>query len=1142
MKRVYLLSLLIAVVLVSGCAEQPRQDIWFESYRDIPGITEEQIQAIGQLQERHGYFLYGMVQNDEAVYTSDGEIVGFSARMSDWISELFGIPVIPVIYETISDLMESFDNGTVHFTGQFPRIPALEERFAMTDPISKRSVAIARVPGSRPLSEIEQERDLRILFTRGSALNSVLRNIGALDNFEYTHIDTPEEAAELLLRGEADAYIGDGVLTVSIALPGFRVEPFYPFVFGYASFSALDPELIPIVDAVQKVLDNGGMSILAQLYASGKEDINRHRMFLLLNDQEREFIANNPVIPMAAHGFSYPISFFSEWEQEIQGIAHDILRQIELIAEIRFEIIRPDLISNRDVRRMLYEGEVYLATGPFRTAGDEPFLLSDSFFSDRFILLSRADMPIIGVNEVLYMSVGLVGGSAFDTAFQAMFPNHINIVRFSYQDDVLEALESGEVDMAFNSMRGLLRATNLLERPGFRANLVFEGNYYISFAINENMPVLASIIDKALIIVDTQSISSYWMGRTFDFTVRELRAMLPWFIGTVILLVCLLILLFVLYRIYRRKKAVEYAEESNRAKTRFLARMSHEIRTPITAVLGVSEIQLRNPDMPPHTEEAFTKIYDSAGLLLGLINDILDFSKIESGKVSISSVKYNVASMIIETVQLNMDYLNHKTVSFQMQVDENLPAYLTGDSMRIGQVMSNLLSNAFKYTMSGSVILSLSSQPMQDGFVSLVISIRDTGQGMTEEQLKALNSEIDYVRFHEKENPSISGTGLGIPIVFSLVEMMDGSIDFESGVGKGLYVVVRIPQKIADTEILGKEAAESLQNFESSVWSAAKTFKFAPESMPYGKVLVVDDIEVNLYVVRGLLSFYGLQIDTCGSGREAIELIAQGNLYDIIFMDYLMPEINGTEVMHILREKGYTAPIVVLTANALIGQAEEFIEAGFDDFISKPIQTTRLNDVLNKFIRDKQPPEVLAAVKPLAAMDIENYQRSSAVQDKLRSDFAKTKKTVFLDISSALNSGDTKTAHRLLHSLKSHAGFIGKNELMKLAEELESSLGEGKKLSDGQLQTLDKELARVLDEIGPAQEASVMQKNLDKEAVASVFDRLSPLLESYDAKCLDLLDELCEIPKTDLLVKQIEECNFSAASETLNELRENWKI
>ena len=231
MGRVFWLILLTVVLLLSGCAEQPnREEIRFSSYHDIPGITQEQIQAIGQLREQHEYFIYGMLQNDETFLTIDGEIVGFSAELCGWLTELFGIPFVPVIFDELPELMAAIESGNVHFTGQLPYAVAGFLGFAATDPISMRSVAIARIPGSRPFSEIKQERNLRLAFSAGSAIPGVLYNMNVFDEFETVLADTPEHAVEILNSGEADAFLGDGVLMLSIDFPNFSVEPFYPFI------------------------------------------------------------------------------------------------------------------------------------------------------------------------------------------------------------------------------------------------------------------------------------------------------------------------------------------------------------------------------------------------------------------------------------------------------------------------------------------------------------------------------------------------------------------------------------------------------------------------------------------------------------------------------------------------------------------------------------------------------------------------------------------------------------------------------------------------------------------------------------------------------------------------------------------------
>jgi len=256
------------------------------------------------------------------------------------------------------------------------------------------------------------------------------------------------------------------------------------------------------------------------------------------------------------------------------------------------------------------------------------------------------------------------------------------------------------------------------------------------------------------------------------------------------------------------RQRVETAEEHSRAKSRFLAKISKEIRTPITAILDISEVQLQNRPLASNVEGALTKIQGSAGMLLQIVNDILDLSQIEAGNMTLTQEEYEVAGMIGNVVQTHLMYMGSKKIEFRMEVDEQIPAFLVGDEVRIKQIVNNLLSNAFKYTVAGSVELSIQCQNAMDGFVTLVVSVRDTGQGMTPEQIDELYSE--YTRFNERENRSAKGTGLGMPIVYSLAQMMDAQIKVESESGKGTNVVVRIPQKIASRDVLGRKAVDDL--------------------------------------------------------------------------------------------------------------------------------------------------------------------------------------------------------------------------------------------------------------------------------------------------------------------------------------------
>ena len=597
----------------------------------------------------------------------------------------------------------------------------------------------------------------------------------------------------------------------------------------------------------------------------------------------------------------------------------------------------------------------------------------------------------------------------------------------------------------------------------------------------------------------------------------------------------------------QEQQRMQVVEESNQAKSRFLARMSHEIRTPITAVLGISEIWLQNPHLSPDLEESFAKIHNSSNLLLGIVNDILDLSRIEAGKMTLLDEKYEVATMISNVAHLHLANFATKSVLFQVKVDEKLPVYLIGDSLRIEQVVNNLLSNAAKYTESGSVemVIARGDDAPGDGRMWMDITITDTGLGMTKEQLDALYN--DYTRFHEREYRLISGTGLGMSIVYSLADLMDAKIELESVVGLGTKVMVRIPQEIDGAELLGREVARGLMNFEVDARSAAKKFKFIPEPMPYGSVLVVDDVDANLYVAKGLMAFYDLHIETCDNGREAIEKIKAGNVYDIIFMDHMMPGLDGTETMRRLRDAGYTQPIVVLTANALIGQAEEFIKNGFDGFVSKPINTVHLNAILTKHIRDKQPAQVIAAAKaargqkhhPSGKIGIEDYLRNSDLVDKLRQDFARRNKNTYPDIAAALNIDDTKNAHFLAHTLKGVAGLIHEAALVEAARDVEHTLASGEMPDAGQLATLENELKRVLDSIGEVtQTLNAPAAAFDSDNAKALLDKLAALLESRNVEATGLLDELRLMPETAVLIRQIEEFEFAIALKNVNTLRD----
>ena len=327
-------------------------------------------------------------------------------------------------------------------------------------------------------------------------------------------------------------------------------------------------------------------------------------------------------------------------------------------------------------------------------------------------------------------------------------------------------------------------------------------------------------------------------------------------------------------QVIKQREQIEISDANSLAKSKFLASMSHEIRTPMNAILGITEIQLQMPKIEPSLREAFEKIYVSGDMLMGIINDILDLSKIESGKMELAEEKYEIASVINDTIVLNLMRIEDKPIEFEVHIDETMPAYMIGDELRLKQILNNILSNAFKYTNAGKVKMDVDAQPDKEdpNRNVLRITVSDTGQGMTKNQLETLFDA--YTRFNLAENQYVEGTGLGMSITSNLIGLMDGKIDVESEPGVGTTFTLLLPQKPVGDDRVGKETADAIGKFRTNSRAQLKRAKITQEPMPYGKILIVDDVEMNIYVARGLMAQYLLQIDSADSGFAAIDIIS----------------------------------------------------------------------------------------------------------------------------------------------------------------------------------------------------------------------------------------------------------------------------
>ncbi len=399
---------------------------------------------------------------------------------------------------------------------------------------------------------------------------------------------------------------------------------------------------------------------------------------------------------------------------------------------------------------------------------------------------------------------------------------------------------------------------------------------------------------------------------------------------------------------YNRKLTVaaEAANQANEAKSLFLSTMSHDIRTPMNAIIGMNEMILRD-SREDDTRMYAENIRTAGNTLLGIINDILDFSKIEAGKMEIIDVDYNIASLLNDLVNMVQRKAEEKGLTFELDVDSQIPSVLHGDELRIKQVITNILSNAVKYTKEGGIVFAVSASKCrtEEDSVILHVSIRDTGIGIKPEDLDKLF--VAFERIEEKKNRNIEGTGLGMAIAQNFLSLMGSKIQVESQYGKGSVFSFDLKQKVADWEPLGAfDAAFKRYLSERKQYTANFT-------APKARILVVDDTQMNLKVFVSLLGKTKIQIDTAESGDAGIELFHK-KTYDLIFLDHMMPNKDGIETLQEMKACEDTpnrkTPVICLTANAVSGMREMYIEAGFDDYLTKPIDTERLEAMLLRYL------------------------------------------------------------------------------------------------------------------------------------------------------------------------------------------------
>jgi len=498
--------------------------------------------------------------------------------------------------------------------------------------------------------------------------------------------------------------------------------------------------------------------------------------------------------------------------------------------------------------------------------------------------------------------------------------------------------------------------------------------------------------------------------------------------------------------------ALEHAEQANVAKSAFLSNMSHEIRTPITAILGMNEMIQRETDNARILD--YSENIRKAGVsLLGIISDILDFSKIETGRMELESEEYSLADLVADLYNLTWFRAEAKGLELRFHVDQKIPSRLVGDEIRIKQIITNLLTNAVKYTEKGSVDLEINTDPASDGLVKLNVTVTDTGIGIRNEDMERLFEPFD--RLDLKKTRTIEGSGLGLAITRQLLSLMDSELNVESRYEQGSRFYFTITQKVADPTPIG---AFDPELYIHKVPDARR--KHSLFTAPGMRLLIVDDTTMNLQVIAGLLKRTRMHIDVAASGAECIAMFGREH-YDLVFLDYRMPQMNGIETLTIIKreypEKFEKTPIISLTASAVSGDKEKMIKAGFTDYLSKPVNIDEMEHMMIKYLPQdsviiNDPNSMETGDDELSKLPGIIFEYPQLYPEKgieycgdaddylyAIETFEASVDTKADLIEADLEKEDTEALALNFHSLKSTSGAIGADKLSEKAKVLEAA-------------------------------------------------------------------------------------------------------
>jgi signal transduction histidine kinase/DNA-binding response OmpR family regulator/ABC-type amino acid transport substrate-binding protein len=1072
---------------VSGCGQtaSPTPPLLtpqspFASFRDIPGVTAEEILAIEALQREQKTFFYGMTLTTEAFLREEGEVTrhgvgseyavgGYAALLCEWFSSLFGIRFEPEVYAW-NDLLERLNAGTLDFAGNLIITEERKQTYHMTDAIAERQYKMMRLRDSPALNKIAQERPIRYAFLEGAVHGPNVASVTEPGTYEPVWVGDYTQVYNVLESGHADAFIAEDAMEASFSdYDNMFIEDFLPLIFSPVAMATARTDLEPVISIVTKALRGGAIPYLNYLFNQGYEEYKKHKFFTYLDYEEKKYLQNTVSVPLVAQYFNYPIIFFDERYKKWDGIAMDLLHEVEKLTGFTFDVVNDEHTEMPELIAMLADGRGHIFTDLIFTKEREPYFIwnKNKFMSDQYALLSDINYPNVSLNEIPNKRIALVSSTAHKEMFHIWFPNAINTTDYTNLDDAFLSLEHGEADLLMAAKTKLLYYLNYHESPGFKSNFLFNYSYESAFAFNKDKTVLCSIVDKAISIVNTDVVVEQWVTKTYDYRVQLAEARLPWLIGAAALsLITLALILTLIYRSLNSRKqkeadakvretderaqimfdvapfagcmfdkdfnmidcnqelvrmfgipdrefflnrhaelfpeyqpdgslstevstrnvnialekgyhyfecmhrklsgdplpvkstlvCVKYrgenviasyftdlteqramvrlikqqaeAEAANRAKSSFLATMSHEMRTPMNAIIGMTSIGKSTKDME-RKDYALHKIEDAAVHLLSVINDILDISKIEANKLELSPVEFNFERMLQKIVNIINFRMDEKHQKFTVNVDRKIPRFVIGDDHRLSQVILNLLSNAVKFSPEqGQITLNVSLVNEEDGICEIRTEVSDNGIGITPEQQTKL-----FHAFQQADSGitrEYGGSGLGLSISKHIVELMSGAIWVESESGRGSKFIFTV------------KLERGKKNVASMLSPGIKWENLS--------ILVADDEPaVNVYF-KDLFGQLGLKCDTASDGFQACRAIDEHGSYDIYFIDWRMPGMDGIELTRRIKAHDKDRPSVVVMISSADWAVikDTALDAGVNKYLLKPLFSSAIIDCINE--------------------------------------------------------------------------------------------------------------------------------------------------------------------------------------------------